>query len=35
MWRLGTKWWWAAIGSAVLVATIHLLFVVLFKVQLP
>jgi hypothetical protein len=35
MWRLGTRWWLAAIGSAVIVLTIHLLFVLLFKVQLP
>ena len=35
MWRLGTKWWLAAAGSVVLVVAIHLLFVVLFKVQLP
>jgi tripartite-type tricarboxylate transporter receptor subunit TctC len=35
MWRLGTKWWIAAISSAVIVGAIHLLFVVLFKVQLP
>ena len=35
MWRLGTKWWLAALGSIVIVTAIHLLFVVLFKVQLP
>ena len=35
MCRLGTKWWLAALGSAVIVGAIHLLFVVLFKVQLP
>ena len=33
--RLGAGWMPAAIGSAVLVAAIHLLFVVLFKVPLP
>jgi hypothetical protein len=35
MWRLGAKWWLAALGSLVIVASIHLLFVELFKVQLP
>jgi hypothetical protein len=35
MWRLGTRWWLAGLGSAVIVSAIHLLFVVLFKVQLP
>jgi len=35
MWRLGTRWWAAAIGSGVIVLAIHLLFVLLFKVQLP
>jgi hypothetical protein len=35
MWRLGTKWWLAALSAVVIVAAIHLLFVVLFKVQLP
>jgi len=35
MWRLGTRWWLAAIGSVVIVVAIHLLFVTLFKVQLP
>ncbi|HKS37619.1 MAG TPA: tripartite tricarboxylate transporter substrate-binding protein [Verrucomicrobiae bacterium] len=33
--RLGTKWWLAGVGSAVIVVAIHLLFVTLFKVQLP
>jgi hypothetical protein len=35
MWRLGAKWWLAALGSLVIVASIYLLFVELFKVQLP
>lgn len=35
MWRLGTRWWVAAPGAVALVAMIHLLFVELFKVQLP
>jgi hypothetical protein len=35
MLRLGTRWWLAAASSVVLVAVIHLLFVTLFKVQLP
>ena len=35
MWRLGTHWLLAVAGSVVLVITIHLLFVILFKVQLP
>jgi len=35
MWRLGTKWWLAAAGSMVIVVAIHLLFVTLFRVQLP
>jgi tripartite-type tricarboxylate transporter receptor subunit TctC len=35
MWRLGIRLWLAAAGSVVLVATVYLLFVTLFKVQLP
>jgi len=35
MWRLGTRWWIAALSSAAIVTAIHLLFTVLFKVQLP
>ena len=35
MWRLGTRWWLATIGAVVIVLSIHLLFVLLFKVQLP
>jgi hypothetical protein len=35
MWRLGTRWWWAATAAGVIVVSIHLLFVTLFKVQLP
>lgn len=35
MWKLGTRWWIAALSSVAVVGVIHLLFVVLFKVQLP
>jgi tripartite-type tricarboxylate transporter receptor subunit TctC len=34
-WKLGAKPWIAALSSLTLVAAIHLLFVTLFKVQLP
>lgn len=35
MTRLGTRWWWAVLTSAALVLAIKLLFLYLFKVQLP
>jgi hypothetical protein len=35
MWRLGTRWWLGLAASIIIVLTIHLLFVTLFKVQLP
>jgi tripartite-type tricarboxylate transporter receptor subunit TctC len=35
LWRLGVRWWPAAITAVAIVAAIHLLFVTLFKVQLP
>lgn len=35
MWRLGARWWMATLASLLMVGAIHLLFVTLFKVQLP
>lgn len=35
MWKLGTRWWAAALSSVLLVSAIHVLFVMVFKVQLP
>jgi hypothetical protein len=35
MWWLGTRWWLAGLVSGLLVGSVQLLFVMLFKVQLP
>ena len=35
MTRLGTRWWWSVLNSAALILAIKVLFLYLFKVQLP